>query len=227
MLASSSASTRFEASACSRRRSRKLVRWLKRAGVPFARLSPEQFRQVSSAEHVAGVGTILRRRMEDLRCVAPGDHPCWIALGHVRSPGNLGSLIRTSAATGAGGFILLSDTVDPFEPTVVRASMGALFRQTFVRTDADQLHRWAQRHNMEVIGASPDGAVEYDQVRYTHPTVLVLGEERSGLTGDQRSICNQVVRIPMVANTDSLNLAVAGSLLLYEIVRSSLRQEER
>jgi TrmH family RNA methyltransferase len=63
--------------------------------------------------------------------------------------------------------------------------------------------------------------VEYDQVRYTRPTVLLLGHERSGLTAEQRALCEQIVRIPMVGDTDSLNLAVAGSLLLYAVFRST------
>ena len=200
---------------------RKLVRRLKRAGVPFARASPEQFRNVSRAERASGVGAILRQRVHELDRVTPGSHICWVALSHVRSPGNFGTLVRTSAAIGAAGFILLGGSVDPFDPTVIRATMGALFRQTLVRAGAEQLRRWVHLHNLQVVGASPDGSVEYDRIRYIRPTVLVLGEERSGLTADQRVLCQQIVRIPMVADADSLNLAVAGSLLMYAVFRSS------
>ncbi|MFL5801631.1 MAG: TrmH family RNA methyltransferase [Roseiflexaceae bacterium] len=205
---------------------RKLVRRLKRAGVPFARASTEQFRNVSRAERASGVGAILRQRVHELDRVAPGSHVCWVALSNVRSPGNFGTLVRTSAAIGAAGFILLGGSVDPFDPTVIRATMGALFRQTLVRASAQQLRRWVQLHNLQVVGASPDGSVEYDHVRYVRPTVLVLGEERSGLTADQRVLCQQIVRIPMVAGADSLNLAVAGSLLMYEVFRSSPRSNK-
>jgi TrmH family RNA methyltransferase len=203
---------------------RKLVRRLKRAGVPFARVSPEQFRTVSRAERASGVGAILRQRVHDLQRVTPGDQLCWIALDHVRAPGNFGTLVRTAAAIGAAGFILLGGSIDPFDPAVVRATMGALFRQMVVRADAEQLSHWVQMHQLQVVGASPDGAVDYDQVRYARPTVLLLGEERRGLTAGQRALCHEIVRIPMVEGSDSLNLAVAGSLLLYEIARSSLRQ---
>ena len=202
---------------------RKLVRRLKRAGVPFARVSPEQFRAVSHAERASGVGAILRQGVQNLRHIAPGAQLCWIALSQVRSPGNFGTLVRTAAATGAAGFILLGNSVDPFDPTVVRATMGALVQQTLVRTDIEQLRRWVQQHDLQVIGAAPDGDLEYDQVRYTPPTVLMLGAERRGLSIEQRALCQQIVRIPMVAGTDSLNLAVAGSLLLYEIFRASRR----
>jgi TrmH family RNA methyltransferase len=101
--------------------------------------------------------------------------------------------------------------------------MGALFKQKLVRTNVEHFRRWIQAHHLNVIGASPDGVVEYDQVRYTQPTVLLLGNERSGLTAEQRSLCQQIVRIPMVGGSDSLNLAVAGSLMLYAVFRSTGR----
>jgi TrmH family RNA methyltransferase len=72
-----------------------------------------------------------------------------------------------------------------------------------------------------VVGTSPAGSAEYDQVRYTHPAALVLGEERAGLTEEQRALCQQIVRIPMVAGADSLNLGVAGSLLMYAVARGA------
>jgi len=202
---------------------RKLVRRVKRAGTPFASVSPEQFREVSRAERASGVGAILRQRVGRLPHLPPGDRPCWVALGQVRSPGNFGSLVRSAAACGAAGFILLDRSVDPFEPTVVRAAMGALYQQTLVRATAGELYRWSRRHHVPVIGAAPDGALAYDAVRYSHPTVLMLGEERRGLTDEQRDLCQQTVRIPMAAGVDSLNLAVAGSLLLFEIARGSRR----
>ena len=200
---------------------RKLVRRLKRNGVPFARVSPEQFRRVSRSEHASGVGAIVGQRVETLEHIKVDDHSCWTALSNVRSPGNFGTLVRTSAATAGTGFILLGDSVDPFDPAVVRATMGALFKQKLVRTSAEQFRRWIQAQDIQVIGASPESKTDYDRIRYTRPAVLILGGERSGLTPEQRSICQHIVRIPMVERMDSLNLAVAGSLLMYEVFRSS------
>ena len=205
---------------------RKFVRQLKRGGVPFARVSPEAFRSISRAEHASGIGAILRQRIQTVEQIQPDQFSCWTMLGDVRSLGNLGSLVRTSAAIGATGFILLGHQIDPYEPVVVRATMGALFKQTLVRTNVERFRHWIQKHHLAVIGASPDGVVEYDQVRYTRPTVLLLGNERSGLTDEQRSLCQQIVRIPMVGGADSLNLAVAGSLLLYAVFRSTVRVVE-
>ena len=205
---------------------RKFVRQLKRAGVPFARVSPEAFRSISHAEHASGVAAILHQRIKTLEQIQPDQSPCWTVLSQVQSLGNFGTLLRTSAAIGAGGFILLGPQIDPYEPVVVRATMGALFKQTLVRTNVERFRQWIQKHHVAVIGASPDGVVEYDQIRYTRPTVLLLGNERSGLTDEQRSLCQQIVRIPMVGGADSLNLAVAGSLLLYTVFRSTVRAHD-
>ena len=202
---------------------RKFVRQLKRGGVPFARVSPEAFRTISRAEHASGVAAILHQRIERLEQIHPDRFACWTVLSQVQSLGNFGTLLRTSAAIGASGFILLGHQIDPYEPVVVRATMGALFKQTLVRTNVECFRRWIQAHHLTVIGASPDGMVEYDQVRYTRRTVLLLGNERSGLTPEQRSLCQQIVRIPMVGGSDSLNLAVAGSLMLYAVFRSTAR----
>ena len=205
---------------------RKLVRQSKRAGVPFARLTPEQFRSISRTERASGVGAIVRRRVERIERIEPGSRECWTVLSQVRSPGNLGTLVRTSAATGASGFILLGDDIDPFDPAAVRATMGALFKQRFVRTTPERFRAWAAEHQLQVIGASPDGTVDYDRFPYTRPAVLVLGTERSGLSDEQRLACQHVVRIPMVEGIDSLNLAVAGSLLMYQVFRSAAPQVE-
>lgn len=203
---------------------RKFVRQLKRAGVPFARVSPEEFRSISHAEHASGIGAVLHQRIQALEKIKPDQFACWTVLSEVQSLGNVGSLLRTSAAVGAAGFILLGPHIDPYEPVVVRATMGALFKQTIVRTNIECFRHWIQAHHLAVIGASPDGVVEYDQVRYARPTFVLLGHERSGLTDKQRSLCQKVVRIPMVGGTDSLNLAVAGSLLLYAVYRSSTQK---
>ena len=197
---------------------RKLVRQLKRAGVPYARLTPEQFRTSSRTVRASGIAAIVRQQTVDLATLAPATRRCWVALRHVRAPGNFGTLLRTAAAVGAVGFVLIGDHVDPYDPAVVRASMGALSGQTLARTSFPQLAAWIRQHQLHVVGASPDGAVSYGAVAYRAPTLLLLGEERAGLTPAERALCQQLVRIPMVPGADSLNLGVAGSLLLYAIV---------
>jgi TrmH family RNA methyltransferase len=203
---------------------RKIVRRLKRAGVAFARASPEQFREVSRTERASGIAAIYRQNILKIDQIKLPEQPFWTALSSIRSPGNFGTLARTSAAIGAAGFILIGDCIDPFDPNVVRATMGAIFKQKFARANAVELRAWIAKHNLQVIGASPDGQIDYDRISYKPPTILMLGNERSGLSPEQQLICQQIARIPMKGGTDSLNVAVAGSLLLYEMFRSAQRQ---
>jgi TrmH family RNA methyltransferase len=107
---------------------RKMVRRLKQGGTPFARVSPEEFRKISITERASGIAAIFRQPILKLGEVKPDDSICWTAISDIRSSGNLGTLIRTSAAVGAGGVILIGEHVDPFDPGVVRATMGALFK---------------------------------------------------------------------------------------------------
>jgi RNA methyltransferase, TrmH family len=201
---------------------RKLVRQTRRKGVNSVSLTPEQFRHISHTERASGVAAIVRQRWFELDDVSPQTSLCWVALETVRSPGNLGTLIRTSEAIGGAGFIFIGGRVDPFARDVLRASMGALFRQKFVRTGFSTLNQWLHHHSCHVIGASPDGTIDFHQFDYPGSTVLFLGEERQGLTQQQRDLCQHLIRIPIVGTADSLNLAVAGSLLMYEVYRSKV-----
>lgn len=202
---------------------RKFVRRLKREGIPFARASPEEFRAISKTERASGIAAIYRQNIQNLSQIRSKKF-CWIALSSIRSNGNLGTLIRTSAATGADGFILIGNEIDIFEPNVVRPTMGAIFKQKIVRTNLDEFQKWARSNNLQVVGASPKGSADYHQIHYSNRTILMLGNERSGLTEQEKSVCSQLVKIPMVAGMDSLNVAVAGSLLLYEVFKESQRR---
>lgn len=200
---------------------RKWVRRLKRANTPYCRVTPEQFRSISYAQRASGVAAILRQKLTALDQVPVHERACWIVVGQIRTPGNLGTLMRTACATGAAGFILLGDGADLFHPQAVRASMASIFGLPLVRTNVTSLRRWTQLHGVRVIGASPDGDVLFNQAHYGARVLLLLGEERHGLTAEQRTLCHQLVRIPMHDGLDSLNVAVAGSLLLYEVQRPS------
>jgi TrmH family RNA methyltransferase len=198
---------------------RRLLREQARAGVPCLRLSPDEMRRVTRLQRATGVGAVLRQHWSPLHRTPAGAGLCWLALERVRSPGNLGTLIRTAEAVGAAGLLLLGRDIDPFDPHVVRASMGALFGLRLVRTGPGQLRHWIRRHHCRVIAASPQADRDFHRVFYRRPLVVMLGEERRGLSAIQRSLSHELVRIPMADGCDSLNIGVAGSLLLYEAWR--------
>ena len=203
---------------------RKLVRRFRRSGVKTVFVSPEQFREISQTHRASGIGAIIRQRWQRLPSITPR-MGLWIILDRVRSSGNFGTLIRTLDAGGGAGFILLNQAVDPYAPSTIRASMGSVLHQQFIRTHDQALSQWLQKHQGYVIGASPDGTDNFHTFTYPKNTLIFLGEERKGLSQKQRSMCNALLHIPMVGQVDSLNVAVAGSLLIYEVFRARITVE--
>ena len=135
----------------------------------------------------------------------------------MRSPGNLGTILRTGEAVGASGLILIGDGVDPYDPACVRATMGAVFGQRFVRATEGELTAWKRRTGARLIGTSPHAKSDYRAVAYPPGTILFMGGERQGLSAQMQSLCDENVHIPMVGAGDSLNLAVATAVMLYEV----------
>ena len=197
----------------------KLVRFLRRSGVPTLDVVDEVFHRVSLGEERQGVIATVRQRIDRLSRTSIKQESCWVAMESVRSPGNLGTILRTGDAVGASGLILLGHGVDPYEPGCVRASMGSLFAQRIVRTRAQEIDAWKRRHGVILVGTSPSARHDYREVDYRRPVVFFVGPERQGLSEDQQASCDVMVRIPMVGSADSLNLSIATSLMLYEWFR--------
>ncbi|HEV7281814.1 MAG TPA: RNA methyltransferase [Pirellulaceae bacterium] len=139
----------------------------------------------------------------------------------IRSPGNLGTILRTAEAVGASGIIFLDRSCDPFDPAVVRASMGGIVGLALVRASFPQLESWAVKRRIQFDGLSPDGQRLWTELPSTKGVALVVGEERSGLSERLRSLCHSIVRLPLTGSADSLNVAVATGVMLYELVRRS------
>jgi TrmH family RNA methyltransferase len=194
-----------------------LLRRLRRSGVPVLEVSADELKQLSLSEQPQGIAAVVAQRWESIAPIVPSPRDLWIAVSTVRSPGNLGTLMRTAAASGARGVIVPpNSSADPYHPGALRAAMGASFSLRMVRAGAAELDRWKKRLGLVVIGADPGAPLDYRAYSYRRPVVLLLGSERKGLSRSQAALCDAQVRIPMSAG-DSLNLAVAGSVLLYEI----------
>lgn len=175
------------------------------------------FQNLAAKEQAQGLGIVARQRWLDLAHIRPAAGQCWVALDTVQYPGNLGTILRTCDAVGGAGVILLGNTTDPYDPAGVRASMGAIFSQRLVRASFAEFAAWCRRHNLVVVGTSPAAELDYQGVAYQSPLVLLMGSEPRGLAREQQALCDVVVTIPMVGHSDSLNLAVATGLMLYEV----------
>ncbi|MDQ2998546.1 MAG: RNA methyltransferase [Chloroflexota bacterium] len=196
---------------------RELARTLAHSSAQVAEVTADVFQSLAAKQHAQGLGIVARQRWLELAHIRPAAGQCWVALDTVQYPGNLGTILRTCDAVGGAGVILLGNTTDPYDPAGVRASMGAIFSQRLVRASFAEFAGWCRRHNLAVVGTSPAAAQDNQAVAYQSPLVLLMGSEPRGLAREQQALCDLVVNIPMVGHSDSLNLAVATGLMLYEV----------
>ena len=188
-------------------------------GTPVLEVTREVFQSISAKEGPQGLGAVVQQHWQTLGDI---DWPAlgalgWVALDAAQDPGNIGTILRTCDAVGIAGLILLSNSADPYEPSAVRASMGAVFTQRLVRATWEEFANWKQQHHVPLVGTSGGAAQDYRAVAYPAPLVLLMGSEREGLSPAQQAACDLLVRIPMVGRSDSLNLAVATAIVLYEV----------
>jgi TrmH family RNA methyltransferase len=155
--------------------------------------------------------------------VSVGGSATWLALEAVRDPGNLGTIVRTVDAAGGSGVILIGNCVDPFAREAVRASMGSIFNVALVRMSTERALALAAAWKGDVVGAQLAAREDFRNTRYRAPALLVMGSEGPGLSPELAAACSRHVRIPMAGRLDSLNLAVATGLMLYELRREQLK----
>lgn len=157
-------------------------------------------------------------RLDDI----PEKTGVWVALEGIKDPGNLGTIVRTVDSVGASGVILLGRTTDPFALEAVRATMGSLFHVPLVAASLEEFAAWKRARRIPVWGTHLKGAVDYRSVDWPETCVLMMGNEQSGLPEAHVAACDGIVKIPMAGHADSLNLAVATAVMLYEIRRARL-----
>lgn len=166
---------------------------------------------------------VFQQRWAALKDIRPADGDVWIALDRVRDPGNLGTVIRTVDAVGAKGVILVGETTDPFSVETVRATMGSVFAVPVARAGVEAFLAWRKGVQATFVGTHLKGSVDYRTVDYAKgPVVLVMGNEQQGLPDELATACDELIRIPQAGRADSLNLAVATGVALYEIRRHAL-----
>lgn len=151
-----------------------------------------------------------------------GTASIWLVAQELRDPGNLGTMLRTCDAVGAGGLILIDDCADPFSAEAVRASMGAIFTQAIARARWEAFIPWLRGANGNSIGqlvaASLREAVPYRGAPYESPCFILVGNESQGLPASYEAECDLRVTMPMCGRADSLNAAIAGAILAYEVL---------
>lgn len=190
------------------------------AGTPVTRLSAELFGRLSERDGPSGLAAIVRTRTCPL-----ADLPASglvVALHGIGNPGNLGTVVRTADAAGAGAVVLVGDTADPFAPAAVKASMGSLFALPVAHAaDPAAFLGWARGRGMRVVATSGSAERTHWAFEWTPPVALLLGAEGPGLPAELLAGADATVRIPMTGTAESLNLAVAAGILIYEARRDA------
>jgi TrmH family RNA methyltransferase len=146
----------------------------------------------------------------------------WIVAQALRDPGNIGTILRTGDAAGAGGLILIDDSADPYSVEAVRASMGAVFTQEIAVTRWAEFLPWLRAGEGQLVGTSLKATHDYLDADYRRPCFLLIGNEQQGLPADYEAECDLLVKIPMAGRADSLNAAMATAVMAFA-VRASWR----
>jgi TrmH family RNA methyltransferase len=146
--------------------------------------------------------------------------PLWFAAQALRDPGNIGTILRTGDAVGAGGLILIDDSADPYSVEAVRASMGAIFTQKVAKATWSEFVGWLRSGEGQLVGTSLNTEQDYLEVEYRPPNFLLIGNEQQGLPSAYEEECDLLVKIPMAGRADSLNAAIAAAVMAFQVKAS-------
>jgi len=198
------------------------------AGATVIEASAKVLEAITRRDNPQMVVAVFEQRYARLADFRPKGDDTYLALDRVRDPGNLGTILRTADAAGAKGVILIGETTDPFAIETVRATMGSIFAIPVARAREEDFIAFAKGFGGLVAGTHLKGSVDYRSVDWRgRPVLLVMGNEQQGLTDPLAEACTALVRIPQAGRADSLNLAVATGVMLYEARRHALRLEDR
>lgn len=191
-----------------------------RRGQEVVAVTAGVFQTLSGRDNAVGLGAIIGARLTPLHALQITADSFVVALDEISDPGNLGTIMRTVDAAGGAGVLLLGASTDPFHPTAVRASMGAVFTVPLATaTEAHEALRWARQRKMQVVATSARASHSFWEAPYQTPALILFGSEGAGLSPELQAEADLAVSIPMHGVASSLNLAVAAGLVLYEVRR--------
>ena len=191
-------------------------------GADVIETTPDILSKMSGKDNPQAILGAYRQPDASLAAIDRSVSPLWIVAQALRDPGNIGTILRTGDATGAGGLILLEDSADPYSVEAVRASMGAIFTQQVATARWDEFIAWLRQGPGQLVGTSLKTDSDYLDAAYEQPCFLLIGNESHGLPTEYESECDLLVKMPMLGRADSLNAAVAAAVMAFQ-VRASWR----
>lgn len=203
----------------------KLLGSLEAAGVPTYETSPELLQEASGVETSQGIICAAAMPSSSLEEVFHSQARLLI-LDRIQDPGNMGTLFRTALAGGVTGIICAKETVDPWNPKVLRASMGAVLKAPFLKDlEDEEVCALLEKFDLPLYCCHPRGRASCFDVEFPSAHALVISNESRGLSPRFLKACQQLVQIPLVGPVESLNAAVAGAIVIYEALRQNLHRQ--
>jgi RNA methyltransferase, TrmH family len=188
------------------------------AGGELIETSPDILAKITGKDNPQAVAGVFGEWNTAIQALDRQAAPIWLVAQALRDPGNLGTMLRTGDAVGAGGLILIDECADPFSVEAVRASMGAVFTQAIAQATWAEFHTWLRGGEGQLVAASLRDAVPYRGAPYRSPCFILVGNESRGLPEEYENACDLRVTMPMRGRADSLNAAVAAAVLSYEVL---------
>ena len=188
-------------------------------GADVIGVTSEILSKISHKENPQNVLCVIDQKWSNLPTIIKDK--TFVALETVRDPGNLGTILRTMDGVGATDCILLDECTDPFSYESVRASMGAIFNVNIIASSSKNFLKWKSKHKISLIGTTLINANDYTKTNWQLPFVLAMGNEQKGLSNNILNACDQLIKLPMLGRSDSLNLGVSTGIMLYESIRKN------
>jgi TrmH family RNA methyltransferase len=206
-----------------------LVAELQSHAVEVEEVGARVFAQLADTETPQGIIAVIEPRRWTASDFTPPPGAVALVIDGVQDPGNVGTLIRTAHALGAAGTVVLRGTADPTSPKALRAAMGATFRHPIVSLDDGEFIAWARKHELTLWASAADGVPLHRALdrgrgkagagRVDGPIAVIVGNEGAGIRPQLNAVAAQRVAIPLAQGAESLNVAVAAGILLYEVTR--------
>lgn len=186
----------------------------------YETVSDEIFVKMSDTKTPQGILCVVRQSRYTESAMFKTPNPMFIILETIQDPGNLGTIFRAAEGAGVNGIIMSDDTADIYNPKAIRSTMGAVYRMPFLYVqDLNIIIEEMQKKNITVYAAHLEGAKAYDECNYQSGTAFLIGNEGNGLREETVKAADAAIKIPMLGEVESLNAAVAASVLMYEAAR--------
>jgi len=196
-----------------------LVERCRAAGAQITQLTDAPFRKASYRDRPEGLLAVADQFDTSLERIPLDGNPLVLVAESIEKPGNLGTMMRTAEGAGLSGIIVVDPTTDPFNPNVVRASLGTVFSIPLAVTDTPAAMAHLSGAGVNIVATTPDATLPYYEADLTGPTALVVGSEQYGLSAPWIEQADERVLIPMPGAVDSLNAAMAAGIVVFEAIR--------